>query len=565
MVGLALASGAGSHLAMAQAQPPGAGSILRETDPSQRNTPPPLDALSPQSRERAQTPAPGARVKVSAVHITGATRYSESELQQLLSDIVGHEVSYPELRRAADRITQHYRADGWFARAYLPEQSLENGTLTIAVVEAKLGDVRVEAPSGRAHVREKFVRDMLMARQDDPNAVAIDALERATLLIEDLPGISAKVLLAPGADAGETNILAEVNNTRRLRTQLTADNNGIQSTGRGRLTGRVMLESPLGRGDELVALLNYSEGTRFSRLSYDIPLGADGWRIRPAASVFDYELRENFAALDAHGHAATWEIMAVYPWVRSNRLNVQVATGYVHRHYENFALDLQTSSPLVRAFQGALSVDRFDSLGGGGIMQYGLQLTRGTLELARNSTDFALDASTARSDGGYLKLDWNIARLQRLGNRDQLLLKLVGQSASANLGSSESFSLGGATGVRAYPELEASGDQGWIASGEWFHSLARNWRYSLFYDYGSITQHKNTWTDWNAGHPTLRNHYALQGAGMSIGWSTSTGFSLRGSMATRTAKNPARHPETGADGDGSEREPQFWLATGWQF
>jgi hemolysin activation/secretion protein len=556
---------AGAQLTLAQVQPPDAGSLLRKTDPNQSTVPPSPDSLNKQSRQRTEQPEAGARAHISAVHVVGATRYSESELQQLLSDIVGHEVSYLDMRRAADRITQHYRADGWFARAYMPEQSLQDGILTINVIEAKLGDVHVEAPPDGAHVGDKIVHDMLLERQSDPNAVAIDALERATLLIEDLPGISAKVLLAPGDEAGETDILARVSNTRFLRTHVEADNSGVQSTGRGRLTGQMLLESPLGRGDELGALLNYSDGTKFGRLSYEIPVGADGWRIRPAASVFEYELKDNFAALDAHGHAATWEIMAIYPWVRSNQLNVQIATGYEHRHYENFALDLQTSSPLVRAFQGVLSVDRVDSFGGGGIMQYGLQFTRGTLELLRNSTDLALDSQTARSDGPYLKLGWNIARLQRLGGRDQLLLKLVGQSASTNLSSSEKLSLGGASGVRAYPELEASGDQGWIAITEWFHSLARDWRFSLFYDYGEISQHESTWTDWNLARPSLRNHYALQGAGTSIGWSTPGGFSLRGSVATRTAKNPARDPLSGADGDGTSREPQLWFVSRWEF
>jgi hemolysin activation/secretion protein len=556
---------AGASVALAQVEPPDAGSLQRDSDPSRRPTPPSAESLRPQYREPSKRPAAGARVTIASIHITGATRYPESELQELLSDVVGHEVSYLDLRRAVDRIAQHYRANGWFARAYLPEQSLQDGVLTIVVLEAKLGDVRVEEASGRSRVDADVVRKMLKTRQRNSDAVAIDALERSALLIDDLPGISAKVRLAPGDVTGETDVLATVSNTRTLRANLQADNSGVQSTGRGRITGELLYESPLGQGEELAALLNFSERTKFGRLSYDFPFGSDGFRLRPSASVFEYELGERFADLDAHGHAVTWGLTAIYPWVRSNLLNVQLTGGYEHRHYENFALDLQSSSPVVRAVQGGVSIDRIDSLGGGGIMQYFVQFTRGTLELRRNAADFAVDAITARSDGGYVKAEWNIARLQRLGSRDQLLLKVVGQSASKNLSSSEKISLGGAYGVRAFPELEATGDAGWIASTEWFHSFARDWRLSLFYDYGAITQHEDLWTDWNSNHPAVRNHYALAGVGASVNWTLPNGFALRGSVATRTAHNPARDPETREDGDGTAREPQLWVTTRWQF
>lgn len=561
-----IALGGAAEIACAQERPPDAGAVLRGVDPAQRPPVPDSNTVRPPSPNSEPARAEGPRVRINAVEVVGSTHYDNSEWQKLFADVVGRDASYADLRRAADRVTQRYRADGWFARAYLPEQSLDSGALKIAVIEAKVGAVRIEGPAtGGPRVQESIIRDMLTQRQRGNEAVAIDELERAAMLLNEMPGIRASVVLAPGANAGETDIVARIDNTRRFVSTLSADNRGIESTGRARVNGELLLESPLRRGDELAGLFDFSEGIAFGRLSYALPIGSDGWRIEPALSLLDYTLGDRFASLEAHGRAFTWGLSATYPWIRSNRLNARLAFGYEERDYENFALGGEVSKPQVRAFQASLLFDRIDTRGGGGLNQLSLRLTRGDLDLSRNTTDLALDAATAHSDGKYTTLGWTLARLQRLADRDQLLIKLTGQLASRNLGSSEKMSLGGATGVRAYPELEASGDKGWVATAEWFHSFARQWRFSLFYDYGQIEQHDDTWLDWNGGNPGQRNSYSLQGTGMSLGWTPTANVELHAAVATRTSRNPARDPDTGADGDGSRHEPQLWVTSRWRF
>lgn len=548
--------------AAAQVPVPDAGSILRETDPAQQPPPVSKSVGAPAGAPAARAPE-GVLVKISAVRITGATRYDEAELHAIVADLIGREVDYLELRQAADKITQRYRADGWFARAYLPEQALDDGVLIIAVIEARVGAVRIEAPAGDSLVRESTIHRMLLAGQHDGDALAIQALERAALLVDELPGVAVAVVLAPGAHAGETDIIARVENSRRWIADVEADNSGIPSTGRERITGQLLLESPLGLGDELATLLNFSSGNRFGRLSYELPAGSNGWRLGASASALEYELGGSFKALDAHGRAATWGLNADFPLVRSNAFNARFVSAVEERRYENFALGLSISKSSVRAARAGLMFDRLDGFGGGGLIQYGLQVTAGSLDLSRNAQDFAMDAATARTDGHYAKVAWNAARLQRLGERDRLLLSISGQNASRNLDSSEQLSLGGASGIRAYPELEASGDQGWTATIEWTHLLTQHWHTALFYDWGAIWQYKRTWAGWNEGRTDLRNRYTLDGMGGSIAWSGWPGLEVRATAATRFGGNPAADPLTGDDGDGSRHEPQVWITARW--
>ncbi|WP_116808530.1 ShlB/FhaC/HecB family hemolysin secretion/activation protein [Steroidobacter cummioxidans] len=550
--------------ALSQVRAPDAGTILRETDPTRGlpsrlpNNIGPAEAVSSPDAAREQ-----ARVKVTSVHIVGAKRYSEAQLQAVVQDLIGREVDFFELRRAADRIAQHYQEDGWFARAYLPEQSLSDGAVTITVLEARVGELRIESPEQATRVREEVIREMLMARQLQADGLGIKHLERAALLVDDLPGISAAVVLAPGSSEGVTDIVARVQNTDRVRSALVMDNSGLPATGRERLTGQVALASPLRFGDELVALLNVSEGNRFGRLSYELPVGRDGWRVGAAVSALDYELGDEFKALDAEGKAFTWGFTADYPLIRSNRFDLRFTSGIEERRYENSALGEETSDSRIRAARAGLLANRLDSFGGGGMWVYSALVTAGDVDLSGNAFDLLRDQVTARSDGSYTKYSWNVGRLQRLGDRDRLSVSLAGQFASKNLDSSERLNLGGANGVRAFPELEGGGDQGWIANVEWLHTLSADWQFSLFYDIGSIQQHKRPWTRWNAGNPNLDNRYELQGGGVSVTWTAFSGVEIDASAATRFAGNPGRDPVSGNDADGSRREPQLWISARW--
>src|SRR5690606_25125967 len=120
-----------------------------------------------------------------------------------------------------------------------------------------------------------------------------------------------------------------------------------------------------------------------------------------------------------------------------------------------------------------------------------------------------------------------------------------------------------ANGVRAFPELEGGGDEGWVANLEWLHTLSADWQFSVFYDLGSVRQHKRTWTGWNAGNPDLDNRYELQCRGVSGTWAAFSGLAMHATAATRFARNPGRDPVTGNDADGSRREPQLWISARW--
>ena len=113
-----------------------------------------------------------------------------------------------------------------------------------------------------------------------------------------------------------------------------------------------------------------------------------------------------------------------------------------------------------------LQFDHRDNGLGGGITFGSLVLTPGQLDLASGATDLL------NTEGSYQKVNLDVVRLQATAlNGLTVYGRASGQWADVNLDSSEGFSIGGMSGVRAYPSGEASGDTGWLAQLELRYQL----------------------------------------------------------------------------------------------
>jgi hemolysin activation/secretion protein len=135
------------------------------------------------------------------------------------------------------------------------------------------------------------------------------------------------------------------------------------------------------------------------------------------------------------------------------------------------------------------------------------------------------NASAIALNGSYEKFTWGASRLQQVGSDTLLWLALAGQQASKNLDSSEKFSLGGPTNVRAYPTGEASGDEGWRGTLELRHSIAASVQGVLFYDFGSVKINKTPFV-------VTANDRHLAGAGLGVNASWAK-LQLKTSLAWR--------------------------------
>ena len=76
----------------------------------------------------------GPKTLVSTITVEGAVLLSKEEVRTVVTPFEGKELSFPNIQKIADLITDEYRKKGYVtSRAYIPPQTIREGTLIIRV------------------------------------------------------------------------------------------------------------------------------------------------------------------------------------------------------------------------------------------------------------------------------------------------------------------------------------------------------------------------------------------------------------------------------------------------
>ena len=547
---LLLLGGLGTH-ALAQTTPD-AGSLLQQNErgkpPEPRPAPPPPSLSQPPATLALPD---GARVRVQRFVTEGNALLDDAALQAVLAAYVGRSLGLAELQRAAAAVSQAYEAQGWIARVTLPPQDVTEGVVRLKIVESRAGRFSVEGKVSR--LSPARAEAMARAHQQPGQPLNVAALDRALLLIDDLPGVSASGALVAGQSPGETDLIVKLEDRPRLSGSVAADNGGGRSTGAARASADIALNSALGLGDLAQLLLNTSQGSDYLRLAASLPVGLDGWRVGVSGSALRYHLiGDDFALLQAKGNSATYGLDASYPILRRVDRNLYLQLAAEHKRFNNQANGASTSRYGTQLVSAGLSGNSQDARGN---TSAALTLDLGRLNLAGSANE-AADASTTQPAGAFRKLRYTLNRQQVLTPNFSGYLALAGQTASRNLDSSEKFYLGGPQGVRAYPVNEAGGSSGQMVNAELRARLpGTRLLLSGFIDWGHVQV--NVANDFSPGAASP-NSITLKGAGLSLAWQGPHSLNLMAALARRIGSNPDPGPG-GRDQDGSLQRHRFWL------
>ena len=550
---LALAGALAAHAIVALAQvPPDAGRIqeqLRAPEPPKKPAAPQIRIEPPPGEAKADT----APFFVRAFHVTGATVFPEQRLMALLGE-PQRPMRLAEVQALADRITELYRQHGYIvARALIPAQDVRDGIVEVRVVEGRYERIDINNASD---VSERRIRGLLGGVSEDA-LVHGPSLERVVLLISDLAGIQARATLEPGTQPGYTNLLLEIVPARATEYDLSLDNGGSRFTGRYRLSAGATLNGPLKIGDRLsVRALTSGQNLSFVRLAYEAPVGVSGLRAIAYTSETDYQLGDQFTALDASGMARNVGAVLAYPLMRSADRNFRVQLGAEARELEDRIAAFQVNNKKnVGLLQWGGAGDARDGFLGGGITGFQALLTHGRVYLHTPELA-ASDATTTRTQGHFQKFLLGANRLQIITDKLRLGLNYTGQLASRNLDSSEKLSVGGITGVRAYPPGEAAGDDVHLLQAE-LRYAAGIWRNAqlsplLFLDYARSRTNHQVWEGFSG-----RNVRSLYDAGVGAEWANPGIWFIRGWYAHKLSNEVAT-----ADRD---RAFRLWFQVGMLF
>ena len=507
--------------------PPSAGDVLRDSRQTERKLP---ERQTPNvTIEQIKPPMAtdqGLQVFVKSYQFSGQNLFSQDELTGLLTTYTNKEMTMASLQEAADVITKHFRAKGYFvAQAYLPQQDITEGNVEIAVIIGRYGDLILK---NKTSASDSAIRRQLSALKNG-NYIQTSTVERATLLAGDMAGVAIKATLTPGKTAGTSDVIVEATpKGKEWQSYISANNYGSRLNGYNKVNLGTTYNNPFRQGDRLIGNISRSNSNQDTGdVYYQIPM-AEGSTLNLSYSKVSYELGGEFASLGYSGTAYTKHADWTYALWRSRVSNQYLQIGYDHKKLEDVSID--NDQALSRMVSVGLSGDSSDTLLGGGANSYSVMYYNG-------STSSNIGAS-----GNWNKYTYSFMRQQYLDDRLALFVSFSGQRSDSNLDSSEKFSLGGPNGVRAYPVSEAAGDEAYLTTAELRYNVPAAqkgalWQLSAFYDHGVSNLEKHSLKPND-------NRRSLSGLGFGVQYTKPSDYSIKVTYAWRTDNKEPSQADT---------------------
>jgi hemolysin activation/secretion protein len=542
---LALAGTSANAQTRAITPPTNSGQILQQNQPP--NVPIPSSNLNLNVQKAPRNNgASNETFPVRHIEITGNTLLPTAQLHALVASEEGKNLSLDNLDALADRITQAYHDHGYpLDLAYVPAQTLQNGVVRIAVVEAHYGNVTLQNQSEVAN----HVLNATLAPLQSGQSIGDYSLERSLLLLTDVPGAIVNSVTRPGTEVGTSDLVVNVTSAPRYTGTLGLDDYGNTYTDRVRLSGSFAMNGLFHQGDVLdFSGVSSGAGMNYGRVGYRYLLDGQGTVLGLAATDLDYKLGNGLSDLHAHGKAQVSSINLSQPFIRNTRGNLYAQIEFDHKRLRDDidVADIDTNRHS-NAWTATVAGDQRDSTG---VTNFNINGTYGRLYFNNLFSEF-IDYIGARTAGSYTKFDYSVSRLQQLDVTNAFYFGFSGQIANKNLDTSEQFYLGGPNTVRGYDVGVVSGAEGNLATIEYRHDfmfalMPGPWQASIFADSGHVQAYKQPFFP---GQNTAR----LNSVGIGLHWTAPDEWLISTSVAAPIGNRPV------LVGDSSSRSARFWF------
>jgi hemolysin activation/secretion protein len=397
-------------------------------------------------------------IVVGAIRIEGARALPPAAFAPIIERYVGGTLSPQDLRHLASDIANAARDAGFgLATAWVPQQRVVNGVLSVAMDEGRIDDIEV-AGGAEAAVRP-YLSTLTHGRP-----ILTEELERQLLLAGDVAGVRlGKARLERRAGR---NILIVEAARKRVEGRAYADNWGSSGVGPVRARLSVDLNGLLAEDDQLTigGVITPFAPKEFglARLAYTAAIGANGTEVTIGGYVAKSQPGGLLSEQDVDGRSVEIDIGIRHPFLRTRAGSLWGGLDFRVRDASQTRKDAKVRDDRMSVLNANASA----------VHQLPNGRLRGRTALVRGLDLFDAtrrgDPLASRSDAGgvFTKFEAWAEFEQKLGGDFSFLAQAEGQIADGPLLSSEEIGLGGRYFGRAWDYREFSGDKGVAGSME---------------------------------------------------------------------------------------------------
>jgi len=396
---------------------------------------------------------------IDAFVVVGNTLFSEERLAEILAPYGGPKQSAEDVERARAALEAFYHEAGYpTVMVNIPQQLVEGGTVTLEVIEAVVGKVKV---TGNRYYRAQRV--LKRVPSFTPGEILwVPRLQEELNRANRNPSLKITPSLSPGEEPGTVDVELEVKDSFPLHGHVELSNRYSPNTTELRLNGLVSFDN-LWQLDHSASFQYQTspldtEEVQVVAASYVMPMP---WNEQHTAAL--YALWTDSASAFGTGFNTVGKgqmvgARYVVPLPPYKKYSHSVTLGVDYKNFEDTLefgpQNSQDKTPVeYLPFSVAYSGSIADTWG---VTQFSGGLNGAFRGLLTDAEEFANKRFKAR--GNYLYATAGIERLVRLPAEWSLYMKADGQLADQPLISNEQYAAGGMESVRGYLESEVLGD-----------------------------------------------------------------------------------------------------------
>ena len=429
--------------------------------------------------EAAKQTAPGEVItfELKKIVTDASAVLTDAELDAIIKPYEGKQVQLNDIYAIVDKINALYNDKGYVTcRAFLPPQTITDGTVKLLLVEGRTGSTIV---NNNKYTKTKYITNrMHLAKGEIAN---IKQLNKDLLLFNATNSTQLRIMMKAGTEPGTTDYEITAYEPMRDTWTIFEDNAGSDTSGEYRTGLFFNTKSLSGHCDALSLGTVISEGTKAANVMYSRSLGRSGTKMNLVYSANAVEVVKGDYEDMIKGHANSYAIGFTQPIVVNETTRTELSLDYNRQNSKTDFMPAGTRFNIVDD-----SVQDFSL--GFAMTNYGAShVFYQKHSYVRGYSESTPDMSAQNSQNfGFYKFNAMYQKLYKAGQMWSLRADAQ-WSGSEGMVSSRQFYMGGMYSVRGYKENYLGGDSGFTFSAEYaVPVINKNTSAFTFFDYGHV-------------------------------------------------------------------------------
>ena len=403
---------------------------------------------------------------------------TDAELDAIIKPYEGQQVKLSDIYDIVEKINALYNEKGYVTcRAFLPPQTITEGTVKLLLVEGRTGTATV---SGNKYTKAKYITNRLHLA---PGEIAnVKELNKDLLLFNATNSTQLRIMMKAGTEPGTTDYEITAYEPKRDTWTVFEDNAGSYTSGEYRTGLFFNTKSLSGNCDAFSLGTVYSQGTKAANAVYSRSLGRSGTKMNLMYSTNAVKVVKGGYEDMIKGHANSYAIGFVQPVLVNETTRSEVSLDYNRQSSKTDWLTPRINMVDDKVQDVTLGYS-LTNYGASHVFYQKHSYVRG---YSKQEADMGTGSEPSNKHFGFYKFNGMYQKLYQAGQMWNLRADAQ-WSGSDGMVSSRQFYMGGMYSVRGYKENFLGGDSGFTFSAEYaVPVINKNTSAFTFFDYGHV-------------------------------------------------------------------------------